>query len=80
MGQVGLEAERLGHADLFEQVEHVLPRVHAGPADFAFGGEALAVVLGDLGRFAEGLGDLLGVALRILAPLGRRRTRRSRCG
>ena len=63
VSQVGLKAERFGHVDRFQQIEHVLPRVHAGPADFAFGGEPFAVVVGDLGGFAERLGDLLRVRL-----------------
>src|SRR5690606_22655575 len=33
--------------------------------DFTFGGEALAVLLGDLARFTEGFGDLLGIACRV---------------
>jgi hypothetical protein len=44
--------------------------VHAAPANFAFGGEAFAVVLGDLAGFAEGLGDELGGALRVFVPGG----------
>ena len=69
VGEVGLEAERFGHADGFEQVEHVLPTVHAGPADFALGGEAFAVVGGDAGGLAEGVGDLLGVGGGVVPPL-----------
>ena len=36
--QVGLEAEGLWHPDPFENIEHVFPGVHSGPADFSFGG------------------------------------------
>jgi hypothetical protein len=61
VGEVGLEAEGVRHADAFEDVEHVLPGVHAGPADFTFGGEALAVVGGDLGGLLEGVDDAGGV-------------------
>ena len=41
--EVRLEADALRHADRLQQVQHVLPGMHAGPADFAFGGETLAV-------------------------------------
>ena len=48
----------------------MFPAVHTAPANFTFGGEALAVILGDLGGFLEGLGDDLGVALGIFGPVG----------
>ena len=70
VGHVGLEADDLRHADGFEEIHHVFPRVHAAPANFTFGGEALAVVLGDFAGFAEGLRDELGGALRIFVPSG----------
>ena len=66
--QVGLEAERLRHADFFQQVEHVLPAVHAGPADLTFGGQAFAMVGCDLGCFAESVGDLGRVGFGIGPP------------
>ena len=56
---VGLEAERFRPADHLQKLHHVLPAVHAAPADFALGGEALAMLLGDVAGFAEGLGDRL---------------------
>ena len=68
VGHIGLKAQRLRHADGFQEIEHVLPIVHAGPADLALGGQAFAVVGGDLGRFAERLGDLRGVRLGVFAP------------
>ena len=68
MGHIRLEAQRLRHVDLLQEIEHGLPTVHAGPADLALGGQAFAVVGGDLGRFAERLGDSLGVRLGVLAP------------
>ena len=46
-----------------------LPTVHAAPADLAFGGQPLAVVLGDLAGLAERLGDPLLVALRVVATM-----------
>ena len=36
----------------FKHIEHVLPRVHTGPADFTLGCEPFAVGLRDLGGFA----------------------------
>jgi hypothetical protein len=42
--------------------------VHAAPADFAFGDDVLAVLLGDLPGFAEGVGDFRRVANRIGIP------------
>ncbi|MEY3174417.1 MAG: hypothetical protein RLZZ436_2331 [Planctomycetota bacterium] len=57
VSEVCLEAERLRHADFFEEVKHVLPAVHSGPADFAFGRQSLPVVRSDLCGFTEGAGD-----------------------
>ena len=68
VGEVGLEAERFGHADAFEDIEHILPAVHTGPAYFAFGGETFAVIGGDLGGFFEGGNDGAGVGCGIFAP------------
>ena len=65
---VGLEADDFGHVHGLEEVHHVLPAVHAAPADFAFGGEAFTGVFGDLTGFAEGLGDEFGDALGIGVP------------
>ena len=64
--------------DRFEQIHHLLPTVHAAPADFAFGGEPLAEVFGDVARFAERLGDQFLVALRDPSPI-RRGWQRNRC-
>ena len=72
---VGLEAERLRPIHLFEQLEIPLPAVHAAPADLAFGGEPFAEPFRDRARLAEGLRDLLRVAVRILGPLRRTRGR-----
>lgn len=69
VGLVGLEADGFGHADFIEQVEHVFPGVHAGPADLPLSGEAFAVVLGDVGRFAEGGCDFFGVAFGVGIPV-----------
>ena len=66
MREVSLETDRSRHVDGLEHREHRLPRVHAGPADFAFGGEALAVSRGDHAGLAEGRGDLLDRALLVL--------------
>ena len=69
VGEIGLEAERLRHANLFEKVENILPGMHPGPADLTFGSKPLAVVVGDLRRLAKGLGNLRRIGLRILPPL-----------
>ena len=69
VGEVGLEAEGLRHADAFEGVEHRLPRVHASPADFAFRGDAFAMAFGDLRGLLEGVDDAGRISLRVLAPL-----------
>ena len=68
MRHVGLVADDARHVDLFEQVHVLAPGLHAAPADLALGDEELAVVLRRLGGLAERLGDLLGVALRVLVP------------
>ena len=70
VGEVGLEAESVLVTYAFEDVEHVLPGVHAGPADLAFGGEALAVILGDGSCLLEGIDDAGGIRLRVFLPLG----------
>ena len=54
MGHVGLEAQRLRPVDHFQQFDHPPPTVHAAPADFAFGGQPLAVILGNVAGLAEG--------------------------
>ena len=79
VGHVGLEADRLGHVDGFEQIDHVAPGVHAGPANFAFGGQAFAVIAGDFRRLREMFRRFFACCL------GDRRTtasdyRPSRCG
>ena len=71
---VGLEADGLRPVHHLEQLDVALHAVHAAPADFPFGRQPLAVTLGDVGRLAERVGDLLRVAGGILRPL--RRTRR----
>ena len=63
-----MEAKGLGHADTFEDIQHVFPAVHAGPADFAFGSETFAVIGGDLGSFLEGGNDGGGVGGGVFAP------------
>ena len=68
MRHVGLEAERSRPIDHFQQLDHALPTVHAAPADFPFGGQARAVLLGDAARLAEGVGDEPLVPLGVLAP------------
>ena len=57
VGHVGLEAERLRAADQFQKLDHPPPTVHAAPADFALGGQPLAVILGDVAGLAECVGD-----------------------
>src|SRR5438270_6454256 len=38
---------------LFQELHHVLPSMHSAPADFTFGGEPLAVSLGNGARLAK---------------------------
>ena len=71
MSHVGLKAERLRPIHHFQQFHHVPPAMHAAPANFAFGGQPLAMFLGDGAGFAECLGDAHGVRQWILGPLGR---------
>ena len=59
MGHIGLEAERFWPADHLQKIDHVLPAVHAAPADLAFGRKALAMLLGDVAGLAESLRDRL---------------------
>ena len=68
MCKIGLEADHIRHADGFEQIQHVAPRVHACPADFALGGQPLAVTRSDAAGLAEGLGDAGRVARWIHGP------------
>ena len=53
VGHVGLKAERLGPVDHFQKLHHPPPTVHAAPADFSFGGQPLAEILGDRRRPGE---------------------------
>ncbi len=72
VGHVGLEADGLRAADQLEELDHPPPGVHAAPADLAFGGEPLAVVLGDVGRPARKVSAIFFcVARGILRPVGR---------
>ena len=68
VGHVGLEADGLGAVGQFQELDHPPPGVHAAPADFALGGEAFAELLGDVGGLAEGLGDLLLIAVGVRVP------------
>src|SRR5207245_11008409 len=49
-------------------LHHLLPTVHAPPANLAFGREPFAKTLGHVAGFAEGLGNQLGVAFGIVRP------------
>ena len=69
MRHVGLEADDAGAVGLLQRVHHGLPAVHAAPADLAFGGKALAIVLGDIAGLAPGLRDQLGVCGGVLGPI-----------
>lgn len=71
VGEVSLETKRLGHADAFEDVEHVFPGMHASPADFAFGGKAFTAVFGDGGSLLEGIDDAGGVGRWVFTPFGK---------
>ena len=66
----------LGPVHHLQQLDHPPPAVHAAPADFAFGGEAFAVVFGDVAGLAERLGDAASVfpagSLRPVGGAGRR--------
>ena len=68
VGHVGLEAEGAGAVGQFEQLHHALPAMHAAPADFSLGGEAFAMIGGDVAGQAKRLGDAFLVALGILEP------------
>lgn len=68
VSQIGLEAEGFGHGDFFEEVEHIAPAMHTGPADFSFGGETFTVIGSDLGGEFEGFGDAGGVGLFVGTP------------
>jgi hypothetical protein len=70
MRHVGLDAQRVGPSHLFEQFVQILPTVHAAPADFALGGQSLAITFRNVASFAEGVGDLPGIAHRVCSPLG----------
>ena len=75
VGHVGLEADDAGAVGRLKRIDHRLPAVHAAPADLAFRCEPFAEILGDVAGLAPGLGDELGVACRILGPVGRARGR-----
>ena len=71
MCQIGLETDHTRHSDGFKKIQHVAPRVHACPADFALGGQPLAVARSDAAGLAEGLGDAGRVPRRIDGPVRR---------
>ena len=73
MSHVRLEPERVGLVHTLQEVYHLAPGVHAGPADFPLGGEFFAVVLGDGGGLLEGLGDGGLVGLGVVVPVARAR-------
>jgi hypothetical protein len=50
---VGLEAERVGPIDHFEQLDHPPPTVHAAPTDLALGRQLLAVIGRDVARLRK---------------------------
>ncbi len=54
-----------GAIDHFQKLHHPPPTVHAAPANLSFGGQPLAVVLGDVAGLAERVGDPLAVAHRV---------------
>src|SRR5262245_36821380 len=49
--------------------------MHTAPADFALGGEAFAVIGGDVAGLPERLGDLFLIAFRVLEPVAGARRR-----
>ena len=79
MRHVGLEAERFRPTDHLQKIHHVLPAVHAAPADLALGRKALAMLLGDIAGFAEGLARSPSGSRRDCQP-NRARRSLNRCG
>src|SRR5258708_2514373 len=67
VGHVGLEPERLGPIHQFQQLDHSLPAVHATPTNFALGGQAFAVIFGNITALSKGRCDLLRT-LRVIGP------------
>ena len=65
---IGLETQRLGPVHPFQEVHHLLPTVHAAPADFPFRRELLAEALRNLAGFLEGLDDFLLIGLGVRRP------------
>ena len=57
VGKVGLKTESLRHAHSLEQVEHILPAMHPGPANLTLGGQALAMIGCDFSGLPEGIDD-----------------------
>ena len=56
MFSAGRPAQKVGHGP---------PAVHTARADFALGGETLAIVLSDIAGLPEGVGNGAGIADRI---------------
>ena len=65
---VRLEAQCLRPIDHLQQLDHVLPAMHAAPADLPFRRQPFAVIFGNVARLRESLRDALRIRLRILRP------------
>ena len=69
MGKVCLETYGGRHACFFKRVEHVLPGVHATPADFTFGSETLTVLGSYCASALECFGKEFGIGCFIFGEV-----------
>src|SRR5580700_1071112 len=69
VGHVGLEAERSGTVHHFEKLSHVLPAMHATPANFSLCREPFAMALGNGTCFPKRLRDTFCISRWILDPV-----------
>src|ERR1041385_5553255 len=57
VGHVGLEAKSGGTIHALKDIEHLLPTVHAAPADLSFSSQPLAHAFSDIASLIECLDD-----------------------
>jgi hypothetical protein len=75
MCHIGLEPERLGPANQFQQLDYSFPAVNASPTNLAFDSKAFAVIFGNGAGIAKGSSDEAAIPRRIFCPLRRAASR-----
>ena len=69
VGLICLETNRSWHINLLQQVNHILPGMHPGPADFPFSSEAFAIGGSHNSSFTKCRSDPASITDRIAQPV-----------